>query len=208
MREHHKDISTALEDNFQPILDEYLSLKKSSDVQSDYQVDDQKLHSGRWDWQSYVQKGTRKASFAASCPKTVDVLEGFKSPRLMTGTPLSFAFFSTMGAGAEIRPHFGPSNLRIRCHFPLVVPKGDLGMVVGGKTLRWEVGKPLFFDDSYEHHVWNNTASQRVVLLFDLWHPDLEEEEIVAIQDMFGFAKEQGWSGAGAGAGADAKVAA
>ena len=81
-------------------------------------------------------------------------------------------------------------------------------MVVGGKTLRWEVGKPLFFDDSYEHHVWNNTASQRVVLLFDLWHPDLEEEEIVAIQDMFGFAKEQGWTGAGAGAGADAKVAA
>jgi aspartyl/asparaginyl beta-hydroxylase (cupin superfamily) len=38
-----------------------------------------------------------------------------------------------------------------RCHLPLVIPEGDCGMEIGGKTVKWEVGKPLFFDDCYEH---------------------------------------------------------
>lgn len=37
-------------------------------------------------------------------------------------------------------------------------------------------GKCLVFDDSYEHEVWNRTEGERVLLLFDLWHPDLVEE--------------------------------
>lgn len=39
-----------------------------------------------------------------------------------------------------------------------------------------EAGKCLVFDDSYEHEVWNKTEGERVLLLFDLWHPDLVEE--------------------------------
>ena len=67
---------------------------------------------------------------------------------------------------------------------------------------KWKVGVPLFFDDSYEHSVWNNTGEDRVVLLFDVWssllifisqwnsfgfslrHPDLVPEEIEAIVTM------------------------
>lgn len=37
-------------------------------------------------------------------------------------------------------------------------------------------GKCLVFDDCYEHEVWNKTEGERVLLLFDLWHPDLVEE--------------------------------
>lgn len=37
-------------------------------------------------------------------------------------------------------------------------------------------GKCLVFDDCYEHEVWNKTDKERVLLLFDLWHPDLVEE--------------------------------
>ena len=169
------------------------------------QVDDQKLHIGPWDWQSYLLKGQRQASFAASCPRTADILESLAyadpggspamaRPALMTGTPLSFAFFSTMGGGAEIQPHYGACNLRIRCHFPLIVPQGDVGMECGGMRLTWQAGQPLFFDDAYEHRVWNYSTEERVVLLFDLWHPELEQEEIAALQDMFGYAKQQGWT--------------
>ena len=32
-----------------------------------------------------------------------------------------------------------------------------------------------------------------MVLLFDLWHPELEAEEVEAIKDMFEFAKQEGW---------------
>lgn len=37
-------------------------------------------------------------------------------------------------------------------------------------------GKCLVFDDCYEHEVWNKTDGERVLLLFDLWHPDLVHE--------------------------------
>jgi len=51
----------------------------------------------------------------------------------------------------------------------------------------------VFFDDTFEHHVWNRTNQERVVLLFDVWHPELAEDEIDAIKDMFSHAREQGW---------------
>lgn len=41
--------------------------------------------------------------------------------------------------------------------------------------------------------VWNKTNEERVILLFDMWHPDLHEDEIEAIQDMFEEAKKKGW---------------
>jgi len=56
---------------------------------------------------------------------------------------------------------------------------------VGDETIRWEAGNALFFDDTYAHHVWNKTGADRVVLLFDLWHPDLAPEERDAVTDMF-----------------------
>jgi Aspartyl/Asparaginyl beta-hydroxylase len=182
--------------NLPTILEEYAKIRASTGGQSDYKLtaDEHKLHDGNWDWNSYVLKGKRQSHFAVLCPKTVELLESVKSSgRLMTQTPFSFAFFSTLKGKSSINAHYGPCNLRLRCHFPLIVPEGDCGMEVGGRKIRWEVGKALFFDDCYEHRVWNNTDKERVVLLFDIWHPDLTEDEIDAIVDMFGYAKSQGW---------------
>ena len=49
----------------------------------------------------------------------------------------------------------------------------------------WEVGKALLFDDAFVHSVWNETSEERVVLLADIWHPDLTAGEIGSIQQMF-----------------------
>lgn len=187
------DIVSALKDNHHEILGEYESLVKNR-PKSDYEVEDQhnKLHKGSWDWHSYVLKGKRQADFAAHCPKTVSILESFQFPRLLTGTPFSFAFFSTMHGNTNISAHSSPCNLRLRCHFPLRIPKeGDLGMRVADQTLRWKENEPIFFDDCYEHEgehhsvqetmnynllkkifslVWNKTSEPRVILLFDLWY--------------------------------------
>ena len=56
---------------------------------------------------------------------------------------------------------------------------------VGDEERRWEVGKALLFDDAFVHSVWNETAADRVVLLADIWHPDLSADEIAAVQAMF-----------------------
>ena len=88
---------------------------------------------GKWDWHSYVLKGKVQPLFAEHCPETNRLLQEFhKQAFLMLGTPFSFSFFSTLHAQSVIAPHSGPSNLRLRCHLPLIVPKAGGGKE-GGK---------------------------------------------------------------------------
>ena len=44
-----------------------------------------------------------------------------------------------------------------------------------------EAGKLMVFDDTWEHSAWNNSDDQRVVLIFELWHPGLTGLEREAI---------------------------
>jgi tetratricopeptide (TPR) repeat protein len=72
----------------------------------------------------------------------------------------------------RIKSHCGPSNHRLRMHLGIEIPP-ESAIEVGGRRERWEEGKVLVFDDSYEHQVWNNATSPRVVLIVDFWHPEL-----------------------------------
>ena len=98
----------------------------------------------------------------------------------MTMTPFSYTFFSTMKPGTVIQPHYGPSNLRVRCHLPLVVPKDQSAFLkIAGEAKIWAEGEPIVFDDSYEHEASNLSPDQeRAILLIDLWHPELTAQEI------------------------------
>ena len=49
----------------------------------------------------------------------------------------------------------------------------------------------MIFDDTYEHEAGNlSTKGDRVLLLIDIWHPELEKGERDAIQDMFQVVKD------------------
>lgn len=104
-------------------------------------------------------------------------------------TPFAFAFFSTLHAQSSIAPHCAPCNLRLRVHLPLVAASHDsyeCGMRVGGSVVPWTEGRAVVFDDAFEHEVWNRTISRdRVVLLFDVWHPDLTLAEKISIVEMW-----------------------
>lgn len=41
----------------------------------------------------------------------------------------------------------------------------------------WVEGDWLIFDDSFEHEVWHNGTSTRLVLIVDVWHPQLSDDE-------------------------------
>ena len=47
-------------------------------------------------------------------------------------------------------------------------------------------------DDSYDHEVWNRTDQNRVLLLIDIWHPDISPHEKKEIIQMFQTARLQG----------------
>lgn len=41
----------------------------------------------------------------------------------------------------------------------------------------WREGKFIIFDDSFEHEVWHNGTATRLVLIIDIWHPELTRQE-------------------------------
>ncbi|MEP5320772.1 aspartyl/asparaginyl beta-hydroxylase domain-containing protein [Marinobacter alexandrii] len=94
------------------------------------------------------------------------------------------AFFSVLKPGQHITPHYGLSNHSLTVHLPLITPQPGY-LTVSGEARPWEFGKLIAFDDSYLHEAHNQSDSERVVLIFSIWHPDLSESERLAIQRSF-----------------------
>jgi aspartate beta-hydroxylase len=87
-------------------------------------------------------------------------------------------YVSRMRAGTHISAHRGPTNLRVRCHLAVTVPDGDCAIRVGEQARQWQEGKCLVFDDYFVHEAWNHSDEDRIVLIVDLWHPDLTATEV------------------------------
>ena len=86
------------------------------------------------------------------------------------------AKLSYMKPRTHVRPHSGPSNTRLRVHLPLIVPTVGLSALrVGDETRLLKEGELIAFDDSFTHEVWHNGSEPRVVLIVDVWHPDMDE---------------------------------
>ena len=127
---------------------------------------------------NYISKGVKdRALFTKHCPMTTQLLEQSVGDLLMEGTPFSYTFFSTMKPGSSTSPHYGPSNMKLRCHLPLFVPE-EAFIRVAGDPRPWEKGKMLIYDDTYENEAANlSDKEDRVILSIDIWHPDLQREE-------------------------------
>ena len=119
---------------------------------------------------------------AKLCPRTMAALEKVPLSRIGARTPA--VLFSRLEPGAHIPPHTGMLNCRLICHLPLIVPDG-CWLRVGNETREWEEGKLLIFDDSFEHEAKNPTGELRIILLFDVWRPEIEEEERAGISAIF-----------------------
>jgi len=68
---------------------------------------------------------------------------------------------------------------------PLLVP-GPAWLRVGSETHHWQEGKVCIFDDSIEHEAKNEASETRVVLLFDIWRPELSLTERMEIAKFLG----------------------
>ncbi|MFM1897250.1 MAG: hypothetical protein RLZZ385_2324 [Pseudomonadota bacterium] len=132
-------------------------------------------------WQAFYlwQDGEVVLDNAVRCPRTMAALEKVPLTRIRGRGPS--VLFSMLTPGARIAPHTGFVNTRLICHLPLLVP-GHCALRVGNETREWERGKLLIFDDTMEHEAWNNSNQSRVVLIFDIWRPELtlEERKLVA----------------------------
>lgn len=100
------------------------------------------------------------------CPVTSQLIKN--NPNILS------ADFSYIPPKTKILPHKGFTKMVLRVHLGLIIPDGDTGIRVGNITKKWEEGKLLILDDSFEHEAWNNTNKDRVVLMFDIVNPRWE----------------------------------
>lgn len=113
----------------------------------------------------------------SSCPKTLEFLRRCFRDEL--GEPMT-AQFSALRAGAHIPAHCGISNAFLTAHLGLIVPQG-CRIRVGNEKRQWSEGRGFVFDDSFEHEVWNEGDSRRIVFIARFYHPALTELEIEAL---------------------------
>ncbi|WP_415642017.1 aspartyl/asparaginyl beta-hydroxylase domain-containing protein [Sphingomonas antarctica] len=119
---------------------------------------------------------------ADRCPATMAALAGLPIPRIAGRSPM--ALFSVLEHGTHIAAHHGMINTRCIVHLPLIVPPA-CRLRVGNDTRAVEAGRLMIFDDSIEHEAWNDSAATRVVLLFEVWRPELSGGERDALTQLF-----------------------
>ena len=116
------------------------------------------LYGKGWDVFGLYFFEKRIPEHCALCPGTVAIIE--QVPGMTT------AGFSRLAPGTHIRPHEGFTDQVLRCHLGLIVPP-RCRLRVGSETRHWEANKCLIFDDTLEHEAWNESDTDRVVLLLD-----------------------------------------
>ena len=131
-------------------------------------------HSSKWSSLFLWKDGERQDDVCARCPGTTALLESL--PMAHQGGFAPTAVFSALQPHTHIPPHTGSANVRLLCHLPLILP-GPARFRVGNTTRDWKMGQAWVFDDTIEHEAWNDADQLRVILIFDIWNPYLDEGE-------------------------------
>lgn len=167
----YKQYLDVLQQNWEKIRDEGLSVLNDKGHFTDEAENLRDV--GDWKQFDLFARGRKIAAHCAKTPFTCKIIETFPAARFCKRGQVKF---SVMHPGTHVWPHCGPTNCRIRAHLGLKVPEKTF-IRVATQTRSWSEGELLIFDDSFEHEVWHNGTQVRLVLIVDVWHPDLTEEE-------------------------------
>jgi len=132
------------------------------------------------EWSSIYlyHRGVRQSNLCDKYfPQTMSILETQCSHRMAGKCGLGAVYFSKLGRNTKVKEHCGPTNIRWRCHLPLIVPRARSGSKSSGdaengdssscssresflrvgltgvneRCIGWEEGTPILFDDSFLH---------------------------------------------------------
>nr|XP_035133544.2 aspartyl/asparaginyl beta-hydroxylase isoform X12 [Callithrix jacchus] len=169
----YTDLVKSLERNWKLIRDEGLAVMDKA--KGLFLPEDENLRE-KGDWSQFTlwQQGRRNENACKGAPKTCTLLEKFPET---TGCRRGQIKYSIMHPGTHVWPHTGPTNCRLRMHLGLVIPKEGCKIRCADETKTWEEGKVLIFDDSFEHEVWQDASSFRLIFIVDVWHPELTPQQ-------------------------------
>ena len=117
----------------------------------------------------------------ARCPDTVRALAEIPGRTGLAG-------FMALVPDSHVLPHYAVTNLKLRGHLGMRIPE-KCGMRIDTEVRRWEEGKLMVLDDSFQHEVWNTSDTTRYILLLDFLHPDLsaaEQQAVMKFEEGYG----------------------
>ena len=133
---------------------------------------------GGGEWRRFEANGFWEARNAHGCATASPIACSLFQELIDLGMPLIRAGYSAVGPGAWLKPHFGMTNGQLKWHLGLRIPGDDCAMIrVSNETRAWRQGELLFFDDSFDHEVWNRCNGERVVFQVVFVHPELAGRE-------------------------------
>jgi aspartyl/asparaginyl beta-hydroxylase (cupin superfamily) len=176
-------ICAALEEKFAEVKREILALPP----RIFYRDSEQIPRAGEWTILPLIVMARKNSVNASLIPTTVDIIESHGVIQTLTGG----TFVSRLKPGTIIASHRGPTNTRVRCHLGIQIPSGDCGIEVGGERRTWQEGACLVLNDHLEHSAWNRAETERIVLVVDVWHPDLTEVEKTLLSGLHVYADVQ-----------------
>lgn len=138
-------------------------------------------HSRKWSSLFLWKDGQRQDAACDRCPHTAALLESLPMADQDGFAPT--AMFSALDRHTHIPAHTGSSNVRLLVHLPIILP-GPARFRVGNTVKPWEMGRAWVFDDTIEHEAWNDADGLRVILIFDVWNPYLDDKEKRLITEM------------------------
>lgn len=165
----YTDLVRMLERNWKTIREEALAVMDQN-TGSFIPEEENLREKGEWGQYTIWQQGKKVGNSCQGVPKTCSLLERYPEA---TGCKRGQIKFSVMQPGTHVWPHTGPTNCRLRMHLGLVIPKQGCRIRCTNQTREWEEGKVLIFDDSFEHEVWQDADSYRLIFIVDVWHPEL-----------------------------------
>ncbi|XP_028176355.1 aspartyl/asparaginyl beta-hydroxylase isoform X1 [Ostrinia furnacalis] len=161
-------LAKALEKSWKEIL------KEGEAAKALYEQEKEGLkEKGEWSQLDLFVRGQEIPDRCKRAPVTCAIIKGEPAA---AGCRRGQVKFSLMAPGTHVRAHVGPTNCRLRMHLGLSNTK-DTYLRVDKEIRQWSVGRVLLFDDSFEHEVWHNGTRARLVLIVDVWHPQLTAKE-------------------------------
>lgn len=158
-----------LEANWEAIRDELLSfVEKGTGMCNVHTTGGDELNKeSNWKLAMIFGYGKPIDEVKSSFPLTLSILT--KLPEVQN------AAFSLLKAGGSIPPHVGSTASILRYHLALIVPDNGKHswLTVAGVNIPWGEGKGILFDDTFEHSARNGAEKDRVVLIVDIFRPNL-----------------------------------
>lgn len=139
------------------------------------------VREGDWNVFYYIEEGVVNKKFIEYFPHTSSVLNKLQ----LCQCSLGYTYISILHPGGHITPHYGCSNIKLRIQLP-ISGCDESSIIVNGVKHEYQNGVPIIFDDTFLHEVYNLSANtERVVLLIDIWHPELSASTIAEIMNTF-----------------------